>query len=493
MRASSLIEKNGDTGVISSDLWRWSATTIADAVRRGSLSVEEVVHSVLVRIAEVNPKINAFALLDADGALAQARLRDNARAGGQPAGLLEGVPIHVKDLIPTAGMETAYGSFVMDGNVPASDVCAVARLKKAGAILLGKTTTPEFGSKILTQSLRHGHTRNPWNLARSPGGSSGGAAAAVSAGMGPLAVNTDGAGSARVPAACCGVLGFKPSIGLVPNDMAAALFENNQYLGLNTRTVADLALALSVMNGPDPSDPWTVGRSRLEFSCPTQPTARLRGLRVLYVPTMGNRLVEHSTRTLLESLLDQLAGHGAEIRTLEQPFDWGITISYGWLRGMLHARLGHLLETSRDNLSPDFAAALESAAQIPRSVSEQLPLERTQLFRRVQQLFETADLIVSPTIAAPSIALEHGVTEPLLIDGEVAGSLREAWYPYAGVANLTGHPAISVPMGLAADGTPAGLHAMARLQEDHRLIELAAAIEVLRPWAAQWPACDPVA
>ncbi|MFZ9320994.1 MAG: amidase [Hylemonella sp.] len=457
---------------------------------RGGLSAEEVVHSVLTRIAEVNQKINAFALLDAEGALVQARQRDNARARGLPPGALEGVPIHVKDLVPTAGMETAYGSFVMAGNIPAADVCAVARLRAAGAILIGKTTTPEYGSKILTESPRHGHTRNPWNLARSPGGSSGGAAAAVSAGMGPLAINTDGAGSARVPAACCGVLGFKPSIGLVPNEMAAALFENNQYLGLNTRTVADLALALSVMNGPDPADPWTVGRSRLVLSCPTQPLTRLRGLRVLYVPTMGNRLIEHSIRALLESLLDQLAGQGAEVRTLEQPFDWGIDISFGWLRGMLHARLGHLLASNRDRLSPDFAAALEAASHIPRSVSERLPLERTQLFRRVQQLFENADLIVSPTIAAPSIGLEHRVSEPLLIDGEVAGPLREAWYPYAGVANLTGHPAISVPMGLAADGTPAGLHAMARLQEDQLLIDVASAIEVLRPWAAQWPSCD---
>jgi aspartyl-tRNA(Asn)/glutamyl-tRNA(Gln) amidotransferase subunit A len=171
----------------------------------------------------------------------------------------------------------------------------------------------------------------------------------------------------------------------------------------------------------------------------------------------------------------------------------GIAISYGWLRGMLHARLGHLLATSRDRLGPDFAAALESAAQIPREEAERLPLERTQLFRRVQQLFEAADLIVSPTIAAPAIALEHGVTEPLLIDGKAAGSLRQAWYPYTGVANLTGHPAISVPMGLAADGTPAGLHAMARLQEDQRLIDLAAAIEVLRPWAGQWPTCESAA
>lgn len=476
---------------VSSELWRWSATSIADAVRLGTTSAEEVVHAVLARIAQVNQEVNAFALLDAEGALAQARRIDGALAIGMPARPLEGVPIHVKDLVPTAGMETAYGSLLMVGNVPAADVCAVARLKAAGAVLLGKTTTPEFGSKIHTESVRHGHTHNPWNLARSPGGSSGGAAAAVSSGMGPLAVNTDGAGSARVPAACCGVLGFKPSIGLVPNEMAAALFENHQYLGLNTRTVADLACALSVMNGPNSADPWTLGRSRLEFSYPDRPLASLSGCRVLYVPTMGNRLLEHSIRELLETLLDQLTIHGAEVQTLEQPFDWGITISRAWLHGMLHARLGHLLSTNRDSLSSELAAALASAARMPRSEAEQLPLERTQLFRRVQQLFETADLIVSPTIAAPAIALEHDVAEPLLIDGQVAGSLGEVWYPYTGVANLTGHPAISVPMGMTADGTPAGLHAMTRLHEDQRLIDLAAAIELLRPWAMQWPPCKP--
>jgi len=472
------------------DIWRLSAAGIANAVSNGSLGAEQVVRAIADRIAAVNPRINAFALLDIEGAIDRARMRDSARVAGAPAGPLEGVPFHVKDLIPTQGMETAYGSHTMAGNIPDVDVRAVARLKAAGAILVGKTTTPEFGSKILTHSPRHGHTRNPWNLDRTSGGSSGGSAAAVASGMGPVAVNTDGAGSARVPAACCGVLGFKPTIGVVPNDMAAALFENNQYIGLNTRTVQDLALALSVINGPDAGDPWTLGRTPVQFARPIDPVSALRGLRILYVPTMGNRLVDASICALLEGVLDRLARQGAEVRRMDGEFDWGAALSGAWLRAMLHARIGHLLATDRERLEPNLAAGLEVASRTPRSETERLPLERTRLFHRVQALFQANDLIVTPTVAAPAVAVDHAADAPLVIDGEIAGPLREAWYPYTGLANLTGHPAISVPMGFCADGTPAGLHAMARFHEDQRLLDLAAAMEVLAPWAQHWPACE---
>ncbi|KAA0892686.1 amidase [Pusillimonas sp. ANT_WB101] len=473
----------------SDDIWRWSATCTAKAVTRGSLGAEQVVHAIADRIAAANPQVNAFALLGIDSAIDQARSQDMARAAGAPAGPLEGVPFHVKDLIPTQGMETAYGSHTMTGNVPGADARAVARLKAAGAILIGKTTTPEFGAKILTNSPRHGHTHNPWNLARTSGGSSGGSAAAVAAGMGPIAVNTDGAGSARVPAACCGVLGFKPTIGLIPNDMAAALFENHQYIGLNTRTVPDLALALSVMNGPDVGDPWTLGRTPIRFAVPPDPVSALRGLRILYVPTMGNRLVDESILARLEAMLDLLVEHGVKVQRMDGEFDWGAKLSGAWLRASLHARIGHLLATDRDRLDPNLVATLEAGSRTSISETEGLPLARTQLFHRVQQLFSTTDLIVTPTVAAPAIDLDHAPNAPLVINGEVAGLLRDAWWPYTGLANLTGHPAISVPMGFCADATPAGLHAMSQYHEDQRLLDLAAAMEVLAPWAQHWPTC----
>ena len=468
-------------------IWRWSASRIAQAVRTGRTSAEEVVREVLARMEHVNPSINAFALIDAQGAMAQARQRDQARAAGAQAGPLEGVPFHVKDLVPTAGLETAYGSWAMQGNVPQTDARAVARVKAAGAILLGKTTTPEFGTKIQTESPRYGPTRNPWRLTRSPGGSSGGAAAAVASGMGPVAVNTDGAGSARIPASCCGILGYKPSLGLVPNDMAAALFENNQYIGLNTRTVGDLAIMLTVMNGPDSGDPWTLGRDRQEFVCPQDPHMAVRGLRVLYVPLMGNRTVDADVAALVDGALGRLRELGVTVTTLAEPFDWGIELSTAWLKGMLQARLVPLLATHRNRLDPELVAVLEGANDVTADQRASLPLQRTQLYRRVQHLFDTDDLIISPTLAAPPIALNHRSSEPLVIGGTEAGSLREAWYPYTSVANMTGHPAISIPVGFTPDRLPVGLQAMGPLHQDQRLIDLAAALEMLLPWGHTWP------
>ena len=472
----------------SEPLWRWSASRIAQAVRSGQTCAERVVGEVLDRIERANPSVNAFALIDAPGALAQARRLDQARAAGAPGGLLEGVPFHVKDLVPTAGMETSYGSWAMEGNVPQADVRAVARMKAAGAVLLGKTTTPELGTKIQTESPRYGATRNPWRLDRSPGGSSGGSAAAVACGMGPLAVNTDGAGSARVPASCCGVLGYKPSLGLVPNDLAAALFENNQYIGLNTRTVDDLALALTVMNGPDAGDPWTLGRATQHFACRPDAALVVRRLRVLYVPLMGNRTLDDDVAARVEGALDRLGDQGVEVTTFAEPFDWGIDISTAWLRGMLQARLAPMLATHRDRLDPELVAVLEGNPQMSTEQRASLPLQRTQLYRRVQHLFDRADLVVSPTLAAPPIALSHRSSQPLLIGGQAVGSLREAWYPYASVANMTGHPAISIPVGFTPGGLPVGLQAMAGLHQDQQLIDVAALLEQLLPWADAWPA-----
>jgi Asp-tRNA(Asn)/Glu-tRNA(Gln) amidotransferase A subunit family amidase len=212
-------------------VWRWSATAIADAVRARRLSAVEVTRAVIARLEASDQSV------------------DDAVLAGRDPGPLAGVPFSVKDLVVTQGVETAYGSHVLAGNIPDHDAEAVARLRRAGAVLIGKTNTPEFGHKALTSSPRYGYTRNPWNLERSPGGSSGGAAAAVAMGMGPLAVTTDGPGSSRIPASASGVLGLKPTLGRVPNETAVEQFSNFINIGLATRTVADLAAGLTAMSG----------------------------------------------------------------------------------------------------------------------------------------------------------------------------------------------------------------------------------------------------
>jgi aspartyl-tRNA(Asn)/glutamyl-tRNA(Gln) amidotransferase subunit A len=468
--------------------WRLSATQLARAIAAGEIKAERAVAACLDRIERIDPQINAFAAVDREGALAAARAVDKARRKGASLGPLAGVPFHVKDLVNTAGLETAFGSDTMAGNVPDKDVAAVARLRRAGAILVGKTTTPAFGHLALTRSRRHGLTRNPWHTERSPGGSSGGAAAAVAAGLGPLALNTDGAGSARIPAACCGVLGLKPTLGRVPNEQVSEQFSSFVNLGINARTAADVAAMLSVLNGPDPLDPWSIGRRPAAFAVAGDPVACLGGLRILYVARTTNRLVDAGVLDLMQAALDRLRAAGAEVAVLTEDFDWAARAAFVTMRGYQRARLGRLLQTDRDKLDDSLIAALEEAAAFDLLEAQQAPAQRAELFRRVQGLFGRCDLIVTPTVSAPPPAADHPFDAPLVIDGEEVGPLRQQWYGYTGPFNLTGHPAISVPMGFTPDGLPAGLHAVAPWFQESRLIDLAAACERLAPWADRWPA-----
>src|SRR5882762_7631053 len=230
-----------------------SAAELAALIARRAMSPVEVVEGVLARIAKTQPVLNAFITVCAEEARAAARGAEAAIMRGAPLGPLHGVPFAVKDLVNTAGVRTTFGSVALADNVPAADSLAVARLKRAGAILIGKTTTPEFGHKCFTEAPLFGRTANPWNLARTCGGSSCGGAAAVAAGLAPIGIGTDGGGSSRIPAAFCGLVGFKASFGRVPNwpGSGGAML---RHIGPITRTVADQALALDVMAGPDRAD-----------------------------------------------------------------------------------------------------------------------------------------------------------------------------------------------------------------------------------------------
>ena len=468
-------------------IWRWSATEVSEAVRRRSVSAVEVTTAVLDRIASADGTVNAFALVDADGALAAARAVDAAVDAGRDPGALAGVPFSVKDLVPTAGIETAYGSHVMAGNVPDRDAEAVARLRRAGAILLGKSTTPEFGHKALTNSPRYGFTRNPWDTARSPGGSSGGGAVAVAAGMGPLAVTTDGAGSSRIPASACGVLGLKPTLGRIPNETAVEQFSNFINIGLATRTVADLAAGLTAMSGPCPEDPWSIAVPSAAFAVRDDPWGGLAGLRVLAFRHMGNRLVDRGVERLFDDQLTRLEKAGATLADGPADFEWAKPAQFAAMRAYQRARLDRYLESDRDRLDPSLVRALEEGRRQDLLAVQAAPAERSELFRRVQALFAGHDLIVTPTVSAPPPPYDHGQDDPMDINGEPAGPIRANWYGYTGTFNHTGHPAISIPMGFTADGLPAGFQAIGRWFEEQRLIDLAVGFEQAAPWAGHWP------
>lgn len=466
---------------------RLPATEVVAAIRDGQVTAVQAVEAALDRIAALDERLRAFALVDADGARARAAELDRMRAAGQTAGPLHGVPFGVKDLVLTKGMETAFGSHTMAGNVPDWDNAAIARLKDAGAILLGKTTTPEFGHKALTNSPRHGWTRNPWNPERSPGGSSGGAAVAVATGMGPVGVSTDGAGSARIPASACGILGLKPTLGLVPYDQATELFSNFIYLGIAARTAADVALMLSVMNGESAQDPWSIGRPRRDYAVAADPVAGLRGLRVLHIPTMGNPEVDHDVARLMTDALGRLSDAGAVVTVFDEPFDWSKRTAYVMMRAYQRARLAYLLDGNhRGQMDPSMVSALEESTQMDLQEVQSAPMLRSEVFHRVQALFDRADLIVTPTVAAPPPRFDQGIDDPFFVNGK-AGTLRGNWYCYTSPHNITGHPAMSIPMGFTPDGLPAGFHAVGPWFGEQRLIDLAAAFERLAPWADRWP------
>ena len=273
----------------SNAICRLSAHELSLLLHDGSLSAERVMDAVLTRCLETQASLNAFALIGEDEARQAAREADAARARGHELGPLHGIPFSAKDLIHAKGLETAFGSHLMAGSISDHDAVTIARLKAAGAILIGKTTTPEFAHRAITDSPRYGSTRNPWNTEFSCGGSSGGAAVAVAAGLGPLAVTTDGAGSSRIPASCCGVLGLKATLGRIPNEDGLDLFGTISLIGAMTRTTADLVTMLNVMSGEHPDDPWTRSVKYPPGTMPSTPIETLRGLRVHYKPRLGNQ------------------------------------------------------------------------------------------------------------------------------------------------------------------------------------------------------------
>lgn len=467
------------------DICLLPATALAPLLKRGDISAVNLLEAFLARIDRLEPSLNAFALVDRDGARQAAITADATRKNGEPLGALHGVPFSVKDLIQTEGLETAFGSHLMAGNIPSQDAAAVARMKKAGAILIGKTTTPEFAHKALTDSPRYGATRNPWNLDYSCGGSSGGAAVAAASGMGPLTVTTDGAGSSRIPASCCNVLGLKATLGRIPNEQAVDLFGNFIFLGAITRTTADLVAMLNVMSGPHPGDPWTRNLVSAPCTVPTNPLARVRGLRVHYKPRLGNELLDEGVSDAMERVLDALSQAGALVTHSDGREDWGNELARICIRGPLAARMARFSAADREKMDPTLQEAIAESETLDLTALQKAPMQRTALFHQTEALFADADLLLTPCVSAPPPRIGHTARDPITINGQDAGALRASWYNYPAPFNLTGHPAISIPAGFTPDGLPTGLQAVAPWYEEQRLIDLAAALEVMLPW--DWP------
>lgn len=463
------------------------ATELAGLIRARQLSPVELVTAVLARAERLQPTLNCFITLTPERALAEARRAEDAIAAGRPLGALHGLPFSVKDLVNTEGVATTFGAVIHRDNVPAEDAVSVARLRAEGAILIGKTTTPEFGSGPLTNSPLFGSTRNPWNLARTCGGSSGGAAAAVAAGIAPLAVATDGGGSTRIPAACNGVVGIKQSVGVIPHSQAQDLYGNQTYVTPMTRTVGDTALMLQAMAGPSPVDPWSIGLRSHDYVAAAANPGDLRGRRVLCCAAPPGRPVSADVARNFEAALRTLKDLGASIEHFDGE---GFEVEPIW-RAINHtvwrARFGPLVERHPDSFSETFKRQVESAAGVSGVEYQEAMFARSQLFKRVQALFERADLLAMPTLTRSAVALEQDLFAPLDIDGQPYENVRAHWYPWTMPFNMTGHPAISLPSGFGGDGMPLGLQLVGRFQDDAALLGASAAFESATGFMARRP------
>lgn len=472
---------------MSNDLCFLSATELRERISRKEVSPVEITRAVLARAEALQPELNCFITLCGDEAMDAAREAERKMMAGEAAGLLHGIPVTVKDIVNTKGVKTTFGAVPYIDNVPTEDAVAVARLRDEGAILIGKTTTPEFGSKCLTDSPLFGRTRNAWDARRSSGGSSGGAAVAVASGIAPLAIATDGGGSTRIPAACNGVVGLKQSNGVIPHSQALDVFGNQTYVTPTTRTVADTALMMQAMAGEDPCDPWSIGVPVPNFIGTVAPHGDLRGQRILYCLTPPGRPVSADVAASFKVSLDRLASLGAE---LEEFSGEGFDIEPIW-RAINHTvwrtRFAKLAAEHKDGLSETFLKQLALATEVSGVDYQEAMFARTALFRRVQSLLARGHLLATPTLTRTALPIEQDLFGTIEIEGAHFDSVRPHWFPWTMLFNMTGHPAVSLPSGFGRDGLPIGLQLVGRFRADAELLRVSALFEASSNLLSRWP------
>lgn len=464
-----------------------SATELRGLIAEKRISPVELVNAVLARAEALQPKLNCFITLCGDEAMAEAREAERKVMAGEPLGLLHGIPVTVKDIVNTSGVKTTFGAVPYKDNVPKEDAVAVARLRAEGAILIGKTTTPEFGSKCLTDSPLFGSTRNAWSAERSSGGSSGGAAVAVASGIAPLAIATDGGGSTRIPAACNGVVGLKQSNGVIAHSQALDAFGNQTYVTPMTRTVADTALMMQAMAGEDASDPWSIGVPVPDFICTAAPRGDLRGQKILFCMSPPGRPVSADVAASFKASLDRLAGLGAE---LEEFSGDGFDVEPIW-RAINHtvwrARFSKLVAEHGDVLSEAFVKQVALATNVSGVDYQEAMFARTALFRRVQSLLARGNLLAMPTITRTALPIDQDLFGTIEIDGKRFDSVRPHWFPWTMPFNMTGHPAVSLPSGFGRDGLPIGLQLVGRFRADAELLRASALFEASHDFLTHRP------
>ena len=449
-----------------------TAEDLLAAYARTDLSPVEVLQAVTARVARLNPALNAFAVMN-PGALAQAGASEARWRAGRPIGPLDGVPVTIKDLIDVAGLPTRRGSRLTDTAAAAEDAPMAMALRSAGAVLIGKTTTTEFGWKSPGDCPLHGITRNPWNFHYTPGGSSSGAGAAAAAGFGPLHIGTDAGGSIRIPAAWCGVVGLKPSFGRVPQWPLGA-FSSVAVAGPMTRTVRDCALMLNVLARHDLRDPYCLPDDARDWRDNIE--NGIAGMKIAVLRRPGfDAPVDWEGIAAVEQAAQLMTELGAEVEEADALLpDTRAIFSRVW--GVALTRLVHSFpETRRHMLDPGLLEVAAANTGLSAEAFMDFEAARIQAAHAMARFTRRYDLVLSPVVANPPPLADAPTVNPV-------DALWTSWAPWTAAANLTRQPAISVPMGFAANGLPRSVQLAAGLYRDDLVLRAARAIEMAQPF-----------
>lgn len=456
------------------ELTELTAAQLVDGYRKGEFSPVEATRAALERAERIQPEVNAFVRLTAEEALTQARESADRWRRGEPAGLVDGVPVTVKDILLMRGAPTLKGSKALSEKGRwDEDAPSVARLREHGAVFLGKTTTPEFGWKGVTDSPLSGVTRNPHDPSRTAGGSSGGAAAAVALGAGPLALGTDGGGSVRIPAAFCGIFALKPTYGRVPLYPASA-FGTLAHVGPMTRDAADAALMLDVIGAPDARDWSGLGPTGASYTGVL--AEGVQGLRVAYSPSLGGQVaVQPAVAAAVRRAVERLARLGAYVEEADPDFADPVDAFHTlWFSGAARVT-EHFGPHQRELLDPGLREICGLGARLSALDYLAAVDVRMDLGRRMGRFHESYDLLVTPTL--PLTAFEAGAETP-----KGSGHRRwTGWTPFTYPFNLTQQPAASVPVGVDGDGLPVGLQIVAARHRDDLVLRAAHALDGVTP------------
>jgi amidase len=457
-----------------------SAVEAAREIRQGGISASDLVGAALERIDALDGRLKAFMTVDETGARRTAKELDALPPDRR--GPLHGLPIAFKDLIATAGMRTTYGSLVYADNVPRENELFVQRVIEAGGVLIGKTTTPEFGYGAICQNRLAGPTANPYDLKRTSGGSSGGSAVAVCTGMASIAHGTDFGGSCRMPASLSGVVGLRPTAGRVANPAKPLLWDDLNVHGVIARNIEDVALLLSVISGGDVADPPSLGREK--FAQPDLQPEPVAGLRIAVKLDLGTLPIDREVRPVLEKAVVKIAALYGDLDDDGPDFTGAMDVFMRLRGSILYRTLGHLLENEREKLTPSVIWNIERGKEVSADDFLKAEQERSRIWRNVAHFFRDYDVFICVTTSIA--AFPNADSDVLLIDGKPMASIIDYMAPTA-TMSLFGLPALSIPCGWTASGLPIGLQIVCRPFAEDVLLRFAFTLQQNLGFAHRWP------